>query len=74
MLSGIGLVNLAVDIEVMNAVLLPLVLGFLLALERVALPRHYRMKGAYKYFTWTLCLLVIAFGVFTGVTAFTGLF
>ncbi|WP_425607642.1 NRAMP family divalent metal transporter [Candidatus Chlorohelix allophototropha] len=73
-LSGIGLVNLAVDIEVMNAILLPLVLGFLLILERVALPERYRMKGTYKYFAWVLCAVVILFGVYTGVNALISLF
>ena len=40
-----NLVDLSVDIEVMNACLLPIVLGFLLALERRALPAPLRMRG-----------------------------
>jgi hypothetical protein len=39
------LVNLLVGVEVMNACLLPIVLGFLLALERRALPNDLRMSG-----------------------------
>ena len=39
------LVSLSVDVEVMNACLLPIVLGFLLLLERRALPPELRMTG-----------------------------
>jgi Mn2+/Fe2+ NRAMP family transporter len=48
----------------MNALLLPIVLGFLLALEAKALPAQWRMRGFNKYLTWVLCLVVIAFGVY----------
>jgi Mn2+/Fe2+ NRAMP family transporter len=65
-LSGIPLISLTLDIELMNALVLPLVLGFLLLIERVALPAEYRMKGAYKAFVWALVLIVIAFGFFMG--------
>ena len=68
-LLGIPLVSLTLDIEVMNAILLPIVLGFMLLLERVALPAEYRMQGAYKYFTWLLCGVVMAFGVYMGVVS-----
>jgi Mn2+/Fe2+ NRAMP family transporter len=63
-LASVDLVSLAVDAEVMNAVLLPIVLGFLLALERKALPARYRMRGAHKYVTWGLCLIVMCFGLY----------
>jgi Mn2+/Fe2+ NRAMP family transporter len=63
-----NLVNLSVDVQVMNAVLLPVVLGFLLALERRALPVEHRMAGAYKWLAWTMAGLVMAFGVYTAVT------
>jgi len=65
-LSGISLINLTLDIEVMNAILLPIVLGFLLALERVALPPEYRMKGVYKWIAWSMTVLVICFGLYMG--------
>jgi Mn2+/Fe2+ NRAMP family transporter len=58
------LVGLAVDVEVMNALLLPIVLGFLLALEAKALPPQWRMRGWHKYTTWFLCLVVMAFGLY----------
>lgn len=60
-----NLVNLSVDVEVMNALLLPVVLGFLLALERRALPAPLRARGIHRLATYTLTGLVIALGLFT---------
>jgi len=62
--SSTTLVGLSVDVEVMNALLLPIVLGFLLALEVKALPLQWRMRGWHKYITWLLCLVVMAFGLY----------
>lgn len=42
-LASVDLVNLAVDVEVTNALLLPIVLGLLLRLEARALPEQWRM-------------------------------
>ena len=64
-LTGSGdLVSLSVDVEVMNALLLPIVLGFLLVLEATALPPEWRMRGWHKYTTWFLCSVVMAFGLY----------
>ncbi len=63
-LGSVDLVNLAVDVEVMNALLLPIVLGLLLVLEAHTLPEEWRMRGVRKYITRTLCLFVIAFGLY----------
>jgi Mn2+/Fe2+ NRAMP family transporter len=63
-LASFDLVSLAVDVEVMNSLLLPIVLGFLLALERKALPPEHRMKGAYRLTCTTLCLIVMGFGLY----------
>lgn len=63
-LSGIPLISLTLDIEVMNALLLPIVLGFLLALEQVALPVEYRLKGLQKYIAWAISGLVMCFGLY----------
>ncbi|KZS62987.1 divalent metal cation transporter [Mycobacterium ostraviense] len=63
-LGSVDLVNLAVDVEVMNALLLPIVLGLLLVLEARALPEQWRMSGVRKYTTRALCLVVIAFGLY----------
>jgi Mn2+/Fe2+ NRAMP family transporter len=68
-LLNIGnLVNINVDVEVMNAMLLPIVLGFLLALEALVLPAPWRMRGVQKYLVWGLCAVVMAFGVYMAVT------
>ncbi|HXX37860.1 MAG TPA: divalent metal cation transporter [bacterium] len=63
-LSGISLVALTINIEVMNALLLPIVLGFLLVLEAKALPAAFRMAGGYRCVAWLLSGLVIVFGLF----------
>jgi Mn2+/Fe2+ NRAMP family transporter len=63
-IASADLVTLSVDVKVMNALLLPVVLGFLLVLEARALPREWRMRGVGKYLTWALCLLVIGFGLY----------
>ncbi len=63
-LASVDLVNLAVDVEVMNALLLPIVLGLLLALEAKALPEQWRMRGLRKYITRSLCLVVMGFGLY----------
>ena len=68
-LSGISLVALTIDIEVMNAFLLPIVLGFLLVLEARALPEIVRMRGWYRWVAWSLSGLVMAFGLVTAVLA-----
>ncbi len=63
-LASVNLVNLAVDVEVMNALLLPIVLGLLLTLEARALPEQWRMRGLHKYTTRVLCLVVMGFGLY----------
>lgn len=62
-LLSFDLVSLVIDVEVMNALLLPIVLGFLLALEAKALPEAYRMRGAYRAVVTATSLLVIGFGL-----------
>jgi hypothetical protein len=57
---------LAVDTEVMNALLLPFVLGFLLLLEAKVLPPEWRMKGLYKYVVWSISVIIMAFGAYMG--------
>ncbi len=58
------LVTLSVDIEVLNACLLPVVLGFLLALES-QLPAPWRMRGARRLATYAVSGLVIVVGLVT---------
>ena len=68
-----SLVNLSVDVEVMNASLLPIVLGFLLALERRALPPELRIRGTRRALTYALTNLVIIFGLFTAAMIIRGI-
>jgi Mn2+/Fe2+ NRAMP family transporter len=63
-LFSLDLVHLVIAVEVMNALLLPIVLGFLLALESRALPVEHRMRGRYRVVATALCLLVIVFSLY----------
>ena len=68
-----NLVQLNIGIQVMNALLLPLVLGFLIALGIRALPESVRLRGAYKWVVIILATITCAFGVFGGLNgAVTG--
>lgn len=67
-LASVDLVGLAVDVEVMNSILLPVVLGFLLALEAKALPAVHRMRGPYRWVVTGLCIVVMTFGLYTVTT------
>ncbi|MCY0882136.1 MAG: divalent metal cation transporter, partial [Firmicutes bacterium] len=60
---SVDLVGLTVDVEVMNAMLLPIVLGFLLVLEATALPPTYRMHGVYKWIVWSVSGVIMLFGL-----------
>jgi Mn2+/Fe2+ NRAMP family transporter len=62
------LVNINIDVEVMNAVLLTVVLGFLLALEARVLPPPWRMRGAYRITVWAVSAVVMGFGLYMAVT------
>ncbi|WP_066514622.1 NRAMP family divalent metal transporter [Curtobacterium ammoniigenes] len=68
-LASADLVQLAVDVEVMNALLLPIVLGLLLLLERRALPPAMRMRGIYRWSVTGLSIIVIGFSLYTVPTA-----
>jgi NRAMP (natural resistance-associated macrophage protein)-like metal ion transporter len=65
--SGINLVNLSVAVEVMNALLLPIVLGFLYLLARKTLPEAYRLKGVYGMIVGILLFITSFFGLFAGI-------
>jgi Mn2+/Fe2+ NRAMP family transporter len=66
-----NLVNLSVDVQVMNALLLPIVLGFLLLLERRAVPPEARSGGAHKWLLWALAGGVTLIGVYAGIGGIT---
>lgn len=62
-----NLVTLSIAVEVLNALLLPLVLGFLLALTFRALPVTARPKGLYAWIVTTTVVLTSALGVVSGI-------
>lgn len=66
-ISGINLVSLSVAIEVLNALLLPIVLGFLFALATKALPNKYRLKGWYAWVVGIILSLTALFGIVAGI-------
>lgn len=62
-----SLVSLNVAVNVMNACLLPIVLGFLFLLARKTLPEQYRLKGGYAWFVGIVLGITTIFGVGAGV-------
>jgi NRAMP (natural resistance-associated macrophage protein)-like metal ion transporter len=67
--SGADLVALSVAVQVMNALLLPVVLIFLLLLAR-SLPRPYRLEGAYGWFSGAFIAATVALGIYSGLGGF----
>ena len=66
--SGANLVALSVGVQVLNALLLPIVLGFLYALALCALPEPYRLKGPYAVVVGGICFVTAGFGIYAGIT------
>jgi len=64
-ISGVNLVSLSVGVQVMNALLLPIVLGFLYLLAR-RLPPRYRLQGAYAALVAVVITATVVFGVYSG--------
>ena len=69
--SGANLVTLSVGVQVMNAMLLPLVLGFLYLLAR-RLPVPYRLDGAYSLIVAAVIVLTAGLGVYAGLAGVAG--
>ena len=63
----VNLVSLSVAIEVMNAMLLPIVLGFLFLLARRTLPPEYRLTGWYAGVVAFLLLMTSVLGIYAGI-------
>ena len=63
------LVSLNIAVQVMNALLLPLVLGFLYALAVRALPANVRLRGWYRWLVLGVCSMVSALGVWGGISS-----
>ncbi len=69
-LSGINLVNLSVAVQVMNAALLPIVLGFLYLLALKALPEPYRLHGGYSVAVGVVVAITSILGIYAAVSLF----
>ena len=69
--SGINLVSLSVGVQVMNALLLPIVLGFLYLLAR-RLPEPHRLQGGYAVIVAIVIAASIIFGVYSGISGLWG--
>jgi Mn2+/Fe2+ NRAMP family transporter len=63
-----NLVFLNLSVEVMNALLLPMVLGFLIALAIFALPPDVRLRGWYRWVVIFIATLTAGLGVYGGIT------
>ncbi|WP_449371456.1 NRAMP family divalent metal transporter [Thiomonas sp.] len=63
------LVALSIGVEVMNALMLPLVLGFLVALAAKALPNAHRLRGAYFWVVVAVVVLTAGLGVYGGLSS-----
>jgi Mn2+/Fe2+ NRAMP family transporter len=66
-LSGINLVKLTVGVEVMNALLLPIVLGFLYLLALRTLPERWRLNGWYAWLVGAVVIMTALTGVYAGI-------
>lgn len=64
-LAGIPLVSLTIGVEVMNTLLLPIVLGFLLALGFKVLPEKYKLRKLEKANFIFIYIVVCSLGFFT---------
>ncbi len=69
-LSGMNLVGLSVGVQIMNALLLPIVLGFLFLLARRALPREHRLRGRSAVAVGAVLVVATAFGILSTALAF----
>ncbi len=63
-----NLVALNIGVEVMNALMLPVVLGFLVLLAIKALPEAHRLRGAYAWIVISVCVLTAGLGVYGGLS------
>jgi len=62
------LVALNIAVEVMNALMLPLVLGFLVMLAFKALPPEHRLRGPYAWLVVAVSVLTAGLGVYGGIS------
>ena len=65
-MSGVNLVTLSLGVQVMNALLLPIVLGFLFLLAR-RLPAPYRLAGATAVAVAAIMIVTVTLGLYSGI-------
>ena len=64
--SGINLVRLSIGVGVANALLLPIVLGFVYRLACTELPEPHRLTGGYAVIVGVVFLITAGFGFYAG--------
>ena len=69
-LSGIPLVPLTIAVETLNSLLLPIVLGFLIALAWKTLPKEYSLKTWEKVILIIIYISICSLGIVTVVNLF----
>ena len=69
--SGVNLVSLSVAVQVMNALLLPIVLGFQYLLAR-RLPAPHRLRGGYAFVVAITIVVTAGFGVYAALAGAAG--
>ena len=62
---------LSVGVQVMNALLLPIVLTFLFLLAR-RLPKPFKVRGTYAWIAGALIAATTLFGVYSGIAGLWG--
>jgi Mn2+/Fe2+ NRAMP family transporter len=69
--SGVNLVSLSIGVQVMNALLLPIVLGFLFLLAS-QLPAPYRLQGTYAFLVAVVIAATVLLGVYSALSGLWG--
>ena len=64
--SGINLVSLSIAVGVANALLLPIILGFVYRLACTELPERHRLNGGYAVIVGLVFLITARFGFYPG--------
>ncbi len=70
--SGVNLIRLSIAMGVVNALLLPVALGFLFQLACTRLPEPMRLKGAYAATVGTIFFCAAATGVYAALAGIAG--
>ncbi|MGL4739324.1 MAG: Nramp family divalent metal transporter [Sarcina sp.] len=69
-LSGMSLIQLTIWVEILNSLLLPIVLGFLIALGFKALPKEFALKSWEKVVLIIIYVATCGLGILTAINVF----